>query len=138
MLTFGVGIYHIRQYLVKYLHWSGCTKQKSAKGFESFSAMMILNEIISFCQALSKKQGLIATPLSVLEAFVFKVDENFHPWTSTYLKKFIPGCSSTCVQSTKLHLKLQQLCSCPLKIGRLYLKTKLLQYSCSSYMQKSS
>ena len=29
------------------------------------------------------KQGLIATPLSVLEALVFKVDENIHPWTST-------------------------------------------------------
>ena len=32
---------------------------------------------------LQRKQGLIATPLSVLEALVFKVDENNHPWTST-------------------------------------------------------
>jgi len=30
-----------------------------------------------------KKQGLIATRLSVLEVLVFKVDENIHPWTST-------------------------------------------------------
>ena len=36
------------------------------------------------------KQGLIATRLSVLEALIFKVDENIHPWTSTFSWK----CSS--------------------------------------------
>ena len=33
------------------------------------------------------KQGLIATQLSVLEAFVIKVDENIHPWY--YLAEYL-------------------------------------------------
>ena len=31
---------------------------------------------------VKRKHGLIATTLSVLEALVFKVDENIHLWTS--------------------------------------------------------
>ena len=60
--------------------------------------------LFSFSIFIELNKGLIAAPLSVLEALVFKVDENIHPWTSTYLKIFIPGCSSTCVQSTVYRL----------------------------------
>ena len=41
--------------------------------------------VLSYVQVMSHvhKQGLIAKQLSVLEALIFKVDENIHPWTIT-------------------------------------------------------
>ena len=41
----------------------------------------VMDKIKCNLQPFWKKQGLIATMLSVLEALVFKVDENIHPWT---------------------------------------------------------
>ena len=51
------------------------------------------------------KQGLIATQLSVLEALVFKVDENIHPWTKYVAENFHPWllqhmCTVDSVQNT--------------------------------------
>ena len=46
------------------------------------------------------KQGLIATTLSVLEAMVFKVDENIHHWTSIHPWLHQHMCTVDSVQTT--------------------------------------
>ena len=47
-----------------------------------------------------EKQGLIAITLSVLEALVFKVDENIHPWTSIHPWLLQHTCTVDSVQTT--------------------------------------
>jgi len=51
-------------------------------------------------QESREKQGLIATTLSVLEALVFKVDENIHPWTSIHPWFLQHMCTVDSVQTT--------------------------------------